>query len=193
MKSADLGSAGFLDAVLDAMPIPVFIADSDVVLLAVNRSAAALVAPGDIVLRRRVGDALRCVHSFESAEGCGQAEVCKDCVVRNGVAAAMSGKGVSRAHARMDLRRNGGTTEAHLLVTTSAFDHGGVRRVLLVLEDLRELVELHNLIPICAWCKKVRNENDYWEALERYLEAHAGVQFTHSICEECLARQVPGR
>ncbi|HEX7599602.1 MAG TPA: hypothetical protein VF518_15400, partial [Polyangia bacterium] len=47
---------------------------------------------------------------------------------------------------------------------------------------LANLKQLHGLLPICAWCRKMRDDHGYWTELERYVEAHADVKFSHGIC-----------
>lgn len=47
---------------------------------------------------------------------------------------------------------------------------------------------LTGLLPVCAWCKKVRDDEGYWSALDSYLERFADVRFTHGICPECRER-----
>lgn len=44
---------------------------------------------------------------------------------------------------------------------------------------------LRGLLPICAWCKKIRNDQNYWQQVEEYLGAHADVHFSHGICPDC--------
>lgn len=53
---------------------------------------------------------------------------------------------------------------------------------------LGEVRNLSNLLPICAWCKKIRDDQGYWDQLEGYLAAHAGIQFSHGVCPECAAK-----
>lgn len=53
---------------------------------------------------------------------------------------------------------------------------------------LAEIKTLRGLIPICSWCKRVRNDAGYWESVEDYLEKHSDAHFTHGICEICLSR-----
>ena len=48
-----------------------------------------------------------------------------------------------------------------------------------------------SLLPICAHCKKIRDEQGEWQALERYLFERLGVRFTHGICPECMAEYYP--
>jgi len=50
---------------------------------------------------------------------------------------------------------------------------------------------LSGLLPICASCKKIRNEAGAWEQLEIYIRNHSQAEFTHGICQECAARLYP--
>jgi hypothetical protein len=50
---------------------------------------------------------------------------------------------------------------------------------------LTEVQTLAGLLPICAWCKKVRNDDGYWQKVEDYLATHSQIKFTHGICSEC--------
>jgi ligand-binding sensor domain-containing protein len=54
-----------------------------------------------------------------------------------------------------------------------------------VKEAVRELKVLSGLLPICAWCKKIRDDGGYWSRIEAYLSARTDAQFTHGICPEC--------
>lgn len=56
---------------------------------------------------------------------------------------------------------------------------------------LAEVHTLRGLIPICMHCHRIRTESDHWERLERYIEAHADVEFSHGLCEECLQLHYP--
>jgi len=63
-----------------------------------------------------------------------------------------------------------------------------------LLEELREAMlnvqALRGLIPICAHCKKIRNDEGFWEQVESYLHAHGEVQFTHGICPDCAEKMM---
>lgn len=59
-------------------------------------------------------------------------------------------------------------------------------------EALDNVRELRGLLPICAWCRKVRNDEGYWEALELYVSAHSNARWTHSICPECSQKMLSG-
>jgi len=58
-------------------------------------------------------------------------------------------------------------------------------------EALAKVKVLSGLIPICSSCKKIRDDKGYWNQLERYLHEHAGTEFTHGICPDCLKRLYP--
>jgi hypothetical protein len=49
---------------------------------------------------------------------------------------------------------------------------------------------LENLLPICAWCKKVRNDSGYWYQIEKYITANSRTKITHGICPECEAKML---
>ena len=66
------------------------------------------------------------------------------------------------------------------------------RRVSAHLADALDHVKmLQGLLPICAWCKRVRDDEGYWEQVEAYFHKYTGVDFTHGICPECLAKARP--
>jgi hypothetical protein len=50
---------------------------------------------------------------------------------------------------------------------------------------------LEGFIPICANCKKIRNEENQWERMEKYIEAHSLSEFSHSICPDCVKELYP--
>ncbi len=52
-------------------------------------------------------------------------------------------------------------------------------------DALNNVRELRGLLPICSYCKKIRNDENYWERLESFLAAHTHAQFSHSICPDC--------
>ncbi len=52
-----------------------------------------------------------------------------------------------------------------------------------------EVQTLSGLLPICAWCKKVRNDEGYWQQVEDYFACRSQIQFTHGVCADCLEDQ----
>ena len=55
-------------------------------------------------------------------------------------------------------------------------------------EALAKVKQLQGLIPICSYCKKIRDDKNYWRQVESYLAEHSEVQFSHGICPECYAK-----
>jgi PAS domain S-box-containing protein len=55
---------------------------------------------------------------------------------------------------------------------------------------LAEVWQLQGMLPICSYCKRIRNDEHSWQPVEEYIEAYAPVQFTHSICPTCYEHQV---
>jgi ligand-binding sensor domain-containing protein len=57
-------------------------------------------------------------------------------------------------------------------------------------EAVGELKVLSGLLPICAWCKKIRDDRGYWSKIEAYLSARTEAQFTHGICPDCTEKMM---
>jgi DNA-binding response OmpR family regulator len=56
---------------------------------------------------------------------------------------------------------------------------------------LDEIKVLRGCLPICAACKKIRNDNGYWEQIETYISNHSEAHFTHGCCQECAKKLYP--
>jgi len=68
-----------------------------------------------------------------------------------------------------------------------------MRRVSAALaEALANVKALSGLLPICAYCKSVRDDEGYWQRVEAYVQDHTEAMFTHGICPECAAKHFPG-
>jgi DNA-binding response OmpR family regulator len=57
-------------------------------------------------------------------------------------------------------------------------------------EALANVRALQTLLPMCAYCKSIRNDQNYWEKVETYFSQHSNVSFTHSYCPNCYERFV---
>jgi DNA-binding response OmpR family regulator len=89
---------------------------------------------------------------------------------------------------------------------TKPFDHGELRarvqvgsRVVQLQSALAERVneleeavanvkQLQGLLPICSYCKKIRDDGNYWHRVESYIAGHANVRFSHGICPDCSSK-----
>jgi hypothetical protein len=56
---------------------------------------------------------------------------------------------------------------------------------------LEDIKTLRGLLPICAHCKEIRNDDGYWEGVENYIAAHTDATFSHGICPNCLKVHFP--
>jgi hypothetical protein len=54
-----------------------------------------------------------------------------------------------------------------------------------------EIQELRDLVPICSYCKNVRNDKGYWQKVEAYVETRIPAVFSHGICPDCIRKQFP--
>ena len=59
-------------------------------------------------------------------------------------------------------------------------------------QALNEVNALRGILPICSFCKKVRDDQGYWEQVDVYIRKHSRADFSHSICPECAEDHYPG-
>jgi hypothetical protein len=64
-------------------------------------------------------------------------------------------------------------------------------QILLFTKLYKRIRFLEGFIPICANCKKIRNTEDQWEQMEKYIARHSLAQFSHSICPDCARQLYP--
>jgi CheY-like chemotaxis protein len=64
------------------------------------------------------------------------------------------------------------------------------RRVQELEAALASVKQLQGLLPICCYCKSIRNDDHYWQQVEHYIGTHAGVKFSHGICPPCYEKVV---
>jgi len=55
---------------------------------------------------------------------------------------------------------------------------------------LAHVTRLQGLLPICMYCKKIRNDQNYWTQVETYVSDHSGARFSHSICPDCRVKHI---
>jgi phosphoserine phosphatase RsbU/P len=91
---------------------------------------------------------------------------------------------------------------------TKPFDHGELRarvrvgarvaqlqaslaaRVTELEQTMAKVKQLRGLLPICSYCKKIRDDQNYWRQVEGFISEHSEAQFSHGICPECYAKFV---
>jgi len=90
-----------------------------------------------------------------------------------------------------DGRVMGASTVARDITQRKAEEQERLRLIQELTDALTQVKTLSGLLPICASCKKIRNDNGYWEAVETYVSEHSDADFTHGICPECVQRLYP--
>jgi len=179
-------------AVLDAVPANIFVTDADARILDVNRAARTLIGAQHIdSVNTLCGHLLGCVHAHEAAGGCGTAAACPDCVIRQSIREAGTGHATAKRLAHMRMHNNGDTRDVCFVINATAFTYRDRPLILLVLDDVTELIELRRLLPMCASCHKVRNDANYWQAVDDYLLKYTGLHFSHGLCPDCLRQLYP--
>jgi PAS domain S-box-containing protein len=74
----------------------------------------------------------------------------------------------------------------------SAIDITSLKETIAKLQQaLDEVQQLQGLLPICASCKRIKDEHEKWQVLELYIQAHSEAKFSHGICPECLRKLYP--
>jgi PAS domain S-box-containing protein len=110
------------------------------------------------------------------------------------------------------LRRDGTAIDVSITVSPIKNGDGNVHGASIVLRDiterkrqekerlhliheltdaLRHVKTLNGLLPICASCKKIRNDSGYWEQVETYIRSRSNADFTHGICPDCVRSLYP--
>jgi YesN/AraC family two-component response regulator len=56
---------------------------------------------------------------------------------------------------------------------------------------LKEIKTLQGFLPMCAWCRNIRDDKGYWKDLETYIQEHTDASFSHGICPECAKKVYP--
>jgi len=181
-------SVQLIKYVFDVIPSIVFVVDEDVRIQEYNAAAAEfLLVERASILKHRGGEVLHCLHSNDVPDGCGRGAACKGCVIRHSVSKAFDGNCIVRHRGKLQILRDRQVVEIYALITARQFHYDGRMLVLLVIEDISEIAELHRLIPICSQCLKIRDDKKSWSRIEAYFKDNWDVDFTHSLCPECYA------
>lgn len=130
----------FLKNVFDTIPCGVLIVNGDRRIQAVNDVLVQTfsVSVADVI-NKRGGEALGCVHAFKSEKGCGFAEECQNCRVRETAMEALDGQKIHRNRANLQVMINGEACDLVLLVSAAPLEHEGESLAIVILEDITEL------------------------------------------------------
>src|SRR4030095_8260708 len=96
------------------------------------------------------------------------------------------------------IRDEAGQTVGNILVFRDVSErkqHEAEREKLIaeLQQALASVKTLRGLLPLCPWCKQMRDDDGYWQNVEGYIQAHSDAEFTHGICPECFEKIVPKR
>jgi hypothetical protein len=120
---------------------------------------------------------------------------CLDFVLTLGRCAIVGAFGSSfRAHLSertAALRRLTASLEEQIQERTRELAHANDELEQLLAERTDEIRTLRGVLPICAHCKKIRDDQGAWNQLEAYITAHADVHFSHGICADCAKKHFP--
>jgi PAS domain S-box-containing protein len=129
--------------IFDSAPCGIFIVDRDRRVKAVNQvMEKTFNVSGATVIDKRGGEILNCIHSFETPEGCGYAEACRQCVVKLTALQALDGREKPRNKAKMQLLADGNVQERTLLVSAAPVEYEGAPHAVIIMEDITEVNEL---------------------------------------------------
>lgn len=178
--------------ILDAIPLMIFVVDDDIRIYDLDDTARKVFGlDKKTIYKRRAGEILHCLHSYDVPDGCGRAPFCRTCIIRNSVMNSFKGQTVTRRRTKAELLIEGTKKELELLITASPMPSSDESLALLVIEDISEISALKDIIPICAKCKKIRDDDQYWHSVESYFNDYLGLDFSHGICPTCMKELYP--
>lgn len=111
-------------------------------------------------------------------------------------------EGVDLRNERWEITCADGSTKTVAISTSVVTTDDGLTHVLALMLDVTDeeryrrhlehrVASLEGILPICASCKKIRDEHGEWHVLERYIMTHSNAQFSHGLCSECERRLYP--
>lgn len=195
-----------LSLILDHVPLVTMIVDRERKVRKISRSFLQKDdRKADTLKGLYSGNILRCVHHLEDERGCGYGSECQTCVFRNTVLDTLS---TGQSHHQVEIQMsllNDSPEEKTLLVSTALLENSSGNAIVFVedvtrqrkaenqqqamIQQLQKALEnvkqLSGLVPICASCKKIRDDKGYWKQIESYIADHSEAVFSHGICPEC--------
>jgi hypothetical protein len=103
----------------------------------------------------------------------------------------VQGRALVRKKVKLKIMREGDLRQINLYITAAPVSHEDRDLAMVMLEDVNELIQLAGILPICAGCKKIRDEKNAWVPLEKYISGHVDVDFSHSFCPDCVKKLYP--
>ena len=169
------------------LPMAVFVVDRSGVILDCNEAAEmSLDLSKEEINNHQKGEAFHCLHFHKHNGNCERNPECRGCKLREAIQDAFNGMQVIRSYTRMELQGvTGEVRNTDILISTCELSQG---KVLLIVEDVGNLFALRDVIPICGYCRAVRNENGDWQKVESFFHEGMSLKFSHGVCPNCLPK-----
>ena len=84
-----------------------------------------------------------------------------------------------------------GQIETNLLIRSIQYAIERQKLITQLEKSLKEIKTLRGLLPMCAWCRKIRDDKGYWQGLETYIQKYTDASFSHGICPDCMKKVYP--
>ena len=170
----------------DVLPVLVLIVDKNLAIRELNGAARQFLGPQyKKALHKRNGEAFACVHSHDEPAGCGHGRFCRICPIREAATLAWQEQRVVRRRTKAEIGSNDQHRDVNFLVTATPLPSQKSARILLMLEDVTALAALQTSAPICASCKRIRDDRAYWEQLCAHLNEQLDLDLTDGVCPKC--------
>lgn len=178
---------------LEALPTAVAIVDPGLRVRYLNGAAGRLfdVKDPEATRRKVIGDAIGCSSALSAEKGCGFGPKCGTCRLRRSAKDGLGGRKVERRRSNLVVQRGAQELGIDILITSAPFEAEEAGWAIVSIEDVSDLVELRRILPVCAWCGAVRDGEDYWSSVHKYLERHHNLDISHGICDACLEKHYP--
>ena len=172
-------------SLFDALPLPVFVVDGDVMVHDFNAAA------GEFLLRHMAdpGGLRYPVQTDLAANEMPavrwRALFCRDAFIGKAVKEAVMGNRVVRRYTQLEAHREGFRTELETVIQCCPFQNGDRKQVLLIFEKMHPFDKRKGVIQICCVCHRVIHARQALARLEAYAKACTGVEFSHGLCSQC--------
>ncbi len=189
-----IGSKHYCSNIINTLQEPILVIDQNYRVVDANK-------PASIHLKRK-RDSLSGLHCYEISHALDRccSEIGESCPCKM---VFETGKQAQVVHEHR--RPDGGVIWEEILASPLKDEKGHIVFAVVELRDITELLKtreivqelkseiklLRSFLPICANCKKIRNGEGDWEDIERYIQKHSEVDFSHTICLECQKKLYP--
>jgi len=176
----------FFRTLFDVIPVMALLVNEEGRIQAINKLGKNLLDLSEQEFYLKPGgEVLRCIHVQDDPQGCGFGPYCQVCIIRKTALKAIGGTMTQREKGSFDIVKGEDFSRINILVSAAPLTYKHINYALVIIEDISLITELQGLIPICAHCKKIRDDKGYWNRVEKFIESHSEAEFTHDICPEC--------